>query len=261
MCECSPQTVEGHAYIQWIGTFFGDCVYTPMDQASFALGLISLVCSMFSTLPQIIKNYRKRSVRGLSLGLVLFWTLGDISNWLGTILANQLPTQKLTALFYVSTDVFMVAQYVIYSRYDYERLPEEDEEVQTNVQETSAGPASVLVAAQGVSAMLCNQHYPGSSFGLLAGKILAWCSGLFYFISRIPQLYENYKLKSVKGLSGALLILTVLGNVTYGLSILLRFPPIDNVFFESTLPYLIGSMGTLIFDFATLGQAYYYGGF
>lgn len=63
----------------------------------------------------------------------------------------------------------------------------------------------------------------------------------------------------MEGLSLALFVITILGNSCYGLSILLRLPIIDTKFYLSTLPYIIGSMGTIVFDFVILAQAIHYG--
>lgn len=41
-------------------------------------------------------------------------------------------------------------------------------------------------------------------------------------------------------------ILSVLGNVTYGLGILLY--SVDGVFLLQKLPWLVGSLGTMVFD-------------
>ena len=52
---------------------------------------------------------------------------------------------------------------------------------------------------------------------------------------------------SVEGLSINMFILSVLGNVTYGLGILLY--SVDGVFLLQKLPWLVGSLGTMVFDF------------
>ncbi|KAJ3379133.1 hypothetical protein HDU92_006893, partial [Lobulomyces angularis] len=90
------------------------------------------------------------------------------------------------------------------------------------------------------------------------GSILAWVSGLLYFFSRIPQIIENIKQKSVEGISLSLFVITIFGNIFYGVSVLLRLPEVNEKFFSSTFPYIVGSFGTIIFDFVILFQANYY---
>lgn len=46
-------------------------------------------------------------------------------------------------------------------------------------------------------------------------------------------------------------------QLSYGVSIILR-PPASEKFFTSTLPFLLGSMGTLVFDAVILLQTAYY---
>lgn len=81
---------------------------------------------------------------------------------------------------------------------------------------------------------------------------------MFYYAlpkeCRVPQILENARKKSVQGLSVALFFCTILGNLTYGASIILRFPPLDTHFYASTLPYIFGSLGVLMFDIMILGQ-------
>lgn len=52
---------------------------------------------------------------------------------------------------------------------------------------------------------------------------------------------------SVEGLSYPMFILAVLGNVTYGLGIFLY--SVDPIFLLRKLPWIVGSVGTLFFDF------------
>lgn len=83
---------------------------------------------------------------------------------------------------------------------------------------------------------------------------LIFCGQKVIFPSRIPQILENARKKSVEGLSIALFFCTILGNLTYGASILMRHPPLDTHFYASTLPYIVGSLGVLMFDLMILGQ-------
>lgn len=45
---------------------------------------------------QMIKNFRRiEGIEGISLLLILMWTLGDASNLVGAILTKQLPLQVI----------------------------------------------------------------------------------------------------------------------------------------------------------------------
>ncbi|KAJ3269795.1 PQ loop repeat-containing protein 2 [Terramyces sp. JEL0728] len=278
-CQCYPEFKDGHKYIQWIGTVFNDCVYTPIEQFSFYIAFIGLFCSLIAMFPQFYTNYKLKNVHGLSFGLVLLWTAGDIASLAGTILTKQLTTQKWTAIFFTIIDVAMMIQYFYYSRFypkvyphEYVQVPEVDQDFQ-QPQSTSSvptslvaatlipGAAAIVIPLRSTVAELCNATSEVSNGGKIFGYVLAWSAGLFYFCSRIPQLIQNHKEKSVHGLSLYLFLLSIAGNVGYGVSIFLRMPLIDIEFFLSTFPYLVGSIGVSVLDFGTLYQARLYGGF
>ncbi|KAI9203340.1 PQ loop repeat-domain-containing protein [Polychytrium aggregatum] len=320
LCTCSPESIDGHRYIQWIGTYFGDCVRSDYEIAAFVLGMISILAFVVAMLPQMIKNYQRRSVEGFSFGLVAFWSAGDLSNFLGAVLTNQLSTQKFLAGYFVLSDIVMILQWFYFSS----RTQHEGDEV-TSLLEDQSSSSSYGAASQatgtsessqpeetreegvvrwqtlwsnrfltyGLSSIvaiivsflylgysfsglsllgtsissaalddplpLCDAPLPMTSTTLIIGSVSAWISGTLYFVSRIPQIIENHRIQSVEGLSLALFSFTVVGNLTYAFSIILRFPVVDYLFWCSKFPYLVGSLGTLIFDFVIFVQAYQYG--
>lgn len=94
------------------------------------------------------------------------------------------------------------------------------------------------------------------------GQVLAWMCALIYILSRIPQLYKNYTRKSVEGLSPLLFFSAFMGNLYYTLSILTSCEFLVDTngwnFFLQQLPYIMGSAGTLVFDFAYFYQKLIY---
>ncbi|KAG0681754.1 hypothetical protein C6P42_003841 [Pichia californica] len=96
---------------------------------------------------------------------------------------------------------------------------------------------------------------------LKLGKILAWSCTILYLISRIPQIYTNYKFKSTKGISLKLICFALFGNFFYSMSLLLCESSliggdISKEFWEAEISYFIGALGTVIFDFSVLVQWY-----
>ncbi|KAI8364259.1 PQ loop repeat-domain-containing protein [Choanephora cucurbitarum] len=89
------------------------------------------------------------------------------------------------------------------------------------------------------------------------GRFFAWTCTTLYLMSRIPQLLKNYRRQSVEGLSASLFIFAVFGNLTYASSILSHPGQTVDTLLEA-LPYLIGSAGTLMFDFSIFCQFLYY---
>ncbi|KAJ3219981.1 PQ loop repeat-containing protein 2 [Dinochytrium kinnereticum] len=337
-----------------IGTWFGDCVRTPAEIASFSSGIASLLCYIVALFPQMWMNYKRKSVEGLSAGLVVIWAFGDICNLTGAILTNQLRTQVFVATYFVLVDIVIVLQFLWYTKLRvliFHLQPREGTEREpllpphsggenvdfgrshyatdgkkvvgvgastssldsnegtlvsgsassVDVSNESArtvsslpssgavmaGAVAIAIAglAEGASAIpvslfglhdhhgsslllslagsatqrFCDQRLPMSEFAIVLGSIAAWCSGLLYFFSRIPQIVENSKKRSVEGLSLGLFVFTLTGNLTYGLSILLRGPALDWAFVRSDLPYVLGSIGVLSFDMMIIWQAYLFG--
>lgn len=94
------------------------------------------------------------------------------------------------------------------------------------------------------------------------GFVLAWSCTIVYVSSRCPQLYKNYKRKSVEGISPLLFGSALLGNLTYTLSIVsscsFLFADDKSSFIMKELPYILGSSGTIVFDIAYFYQRYIY---
>jgi uncharacterized protein with PQ loop repeat len=94
---------------------------------------------------------------------------------------------------------------------------------------------------------------PGSWLARL-GPPVAWTSGLAYLLSRTPQIAHMLQRgpRAAEGLAPSMFLTAFIANGLYGMSVLLRRPKIDESFWLSTLPFIIGSMGTMIFDFTIL---------
>lgn len=85
------------------------------------------------------------------------------------------------------------------------------------------------------------------------GRFFAWLCTFLYLSSRLPQIYQNFSRRSVEGLSMALFFFAAMGNLTYVLSIFSN-PHATRATMLEAVPYIIGSAGTLIFDFTIFGQ-------
>lgn len=99
----------------------------------------------------------------------------------------------------------------------------------------------------------------------IIGRIFAWLCTSLYLTSRLPQIWKNYVRKSVEGLSMYLFVFAFLGNFFYVCSILTSPeahvpPPASIKFFKESLPYLLGSGGTFIFDVTIVSQSFIYRG-
>lgn len=86
----------------------------------------------------------------------------------------------------------------------------------------------------------------------IGAQILGYLSAICYLTARIPQIFKNYREKSCEGLALLFFILSLLGNATYGLSILSH--SLQKQYLITNLPWLIGSLGTMIEDAIIFAQ-------
>jgi uncharacterized protein with PQ loop repeat len=100
-----------------------------------------------------------------------------------------------------------------------------------------------------------NQHHhlppPAPTWDRIVGRISAWVCTVLYMTSRLPQIWTNLSRKSVQGLSILLFMAAAMGNALYSISILvnpLSSGPHRYAYISESLPFLLGSGGTLIFD-------------
>lgn len=101
---------------------------------------------------------------------------------------------------------------------------------------------------------------PSPSWERILGRISAWICTVLYMTSRLPQIWENHVRKSVQGLSILLFIAAALGNFFYSVSVLVNpmalegSPEAKRDYLRESLPFLLGSGGTLVFDAVIVGQ-------
>ncbi|KAJ9619666.1 hypothetical protein H2203_008448 [Taxawa tesnikishii (nom. ined.)] len=91
----------------------------------------------------------------------------------------------------------------------------------------------------------------------IGAEVLGYASAVCYLGARIPQIIKNYREKSCDGLSLLFFLLSLLGNLTYGAGIL--FHSVEKQYFLTNLPWLIGSLGTMVEDAVIFYQFSIYG--
>ncbi|TRY82429.1 hypothetical protein DNTS_007882 [Danionella cerebrum] len=252
--------------IPWIWYGLGECAHGPRDIASVVLGLLSIVCFILSSLPQYYSSCKTGNMdSALSIWFLLFWLAGDSCNLIGSFLADQLPLQKYTAVYYVLADLLMLGMYMYYKMKNQAsseytllsavstlcllgitssllRLPSSSPENQMS----SGFRGRVLLGLGEVTASV--QPFKTTEIiGFTIGSI----SSVLYLCSRLPQIYTNFQRKSTEGVSFFLFALVILGNTTYGISVLVKSPDPgqgETSYIIHHLPWLIGSLGTLALD-------------
>ncbi|GIJ84235.1 hypothetical protein Asppvi_003075 [Aspergillus pseudoviridinutans] len=83
-------------------------------------------------------------------------------------------------------------------------------------------------------------------------QVLGYISAVCYLGARLPQIYKNYCDKSCEGLSLLFFILSLMGNLTYGAGILCHST--EKNYVVTNLPWLIGSLGTMVEDVVIFAQ-------
>ncbi|PVF94623.1 PQ-loop-domain-containing protein [Serendipita vermifera] len=275
----------------------------PRDQASSALGWVSIACWILVYTPQIIENYQLKSGEGLSVLFILIWLAGDITNLLGAAIAGLIPTVIILAIYYTLCDIILLIQiyyYRLYPKYrNREVLVTSPDQIQAPVLPTPPiaseqtpllpQPAKTTLSDPDPSNSTffvpnwlrrSAQYLGGLSFVTLAGltawwiagkqdgpgggqdevfdwtsQVLGWISAFLYIGSRIPQIAKNRETKC-EGLSLALFLFAILGNVTYVLSICVISMKREHLLLSA--PWLAGSIITIFLDFFVLGQFFYY---
>lgn len=121
-----------------------------------------------------------------------------------------------------------------------------------------AGAVGWLLAWQvGAWAPTDESSGDGSGVDTSAGpQVLGYISAVSYLGARIPQIIKNYRERSCEGLSLLFFILSLFGNITYGASILLH--SLDKDYLIVSLPWLLGSFGTMAEDIVIFMQFHIY---
>eukprot|EP00039_Didymoeca_costata_P001287 m.51259 g.51259 ORF g.51259 m.51259 type:complete len:315 (+) comp10722_c0_seq2:220-1164(+) len=258
-----------HRYL-WVYSVFGECVVDNLQFVGFCLGMLSNVCWLLAQGPQLWKNFVQGKAEGLSIYFLADWLLGDITNLIGCLYADQVATQLFTAIYFCFIDSLMVLQWVFY----YNKNSDKSASVAVN---SWLLPLIIIAAPSFIMSTMMqgddmNSYVPRGHGRMLleapkvtavdttrglVGYILGWVSGMLYFTSRIPQILKNFKRKTCEGLSPIMFSMAVLGNVLYAAGVLMI--SVDPTFILNHLPWLIGSIGTLFFDFTILVQYFIYG--
>ncbi|AMD19169.1 HBR268Wp [Eremothecium sinecaudum] len=256
---------------------------------SFYSGAVSFVFGIFCTFPQLVETYNYKTVEGLSPLFVLCWTLGDLTTMIGAILTYQLPFQVLLAFYFLTNDFVLCGQYYYYGVI-YKNTLATKRRASKSVESYLEASSYTYQATPPVSerrgrfrSLLCMLLMAGRSHALpivmnvvspdmpplqpfpkppsATGALISWIGGLLYVGARIPQLLKNYCRKSTDGLSPILFTCTFLSNITYVLSIFTSSGYLENPdrakYVINALPFLVGCLGTVVFDLMYFYQHYF----
>lgn len=225
-------------------------------------------------MPQVIKNYRLRDADGLSFEFLTVWLAGDVANFIGCIITGQLPFQIYLSVYFIIIDTILCIQWLYYVKYtdncirrwfdgnEISGIKSEETNEQSSLLRSSQNNnkkyATMMMfvflmtfnnndlTATTMSTMNISSVDEGMNT-IWVGRFFAWFCTALYLSSRLPQIYQNYRRRSVEGLSMFLFFFAAMGNLTYVLGIFTN-PHATRATFLEAIPYIIGSAGTLIFD-------------
>ncbi|KAG2218810.1 hypothetical protein INT45_005457 [Circinella minor] len=257
------------------------------DLWAYIFGYASIGCWFVVFTPQIWENYVRKNTDGVSITFLLLWILGDIFNLVGVFLEDLLVTMLFIALYYLFADTLLMGQVIFYRWKNGDKnkllvdettrlLDDENNdtsegsiEVELMVPKDPARTRRTVRMFAFLSILLSAALVLGSAyyfFGMgekadvgqlhVLPQILGYASALLYCVSRIPQIMHNFRNESVEGLSLWMFVFSVAGNVTYCVSIFVK--SMDRTYLLTNYPWLLGSGGTLFFDFTIFFQFYMY---
>ncbi|KAL2367453.1 vacuolar membrane PQ loop repeat protein [Blastomyces gilchristii SLH14081] len=114
----------------------------------------------------------------------------------------------------------------------------------------AAGAAGWAIAWQSGVWQPTTREQPGNM--AVGAQVFGYLSAVCYLGARIPQILKNYREKSCEGLSLLFFIFSLMGNLSYGAGIL--FHSTEKGYFLKNLPWLIGSLGTMVEDAVIFAQ-------
>lgn len=262
-----PVLKGGHEADAWIWSLFGECAYTRREVSSVYFGYISILFWLFAQFPQLVENAYRNNADSISLLFLFNWLSGDLANLIGCVLTHQMPFQFWLAVYFVFIDTSLFLQSIYFKRTRLSTNREEVVDIDDNnptenspllpedaTRRDSTGSSTFLAVASSLFSLASALPIQPLSFSTLdevdptyqIGRFFSWVCTILYVSSRLPQIYKNYLRQSCDGLAIVMFGCALLGNLTYSISILVKSS--DPAHLLNSLPYLLGSGGTVMFD-------------
>ncbi|KTW27042.1 hypothetical protein T552_02534 [Pneumocystis carinii B80] len=222
------------------------------ESLSGIFGAISIAFWLITVYPQLIENYKRKSGDSLSLHFLCLWLIGDIFSLIGSVWGKLISVIIAVQVYFFLADLVLILQ-ILY----YRRKPGLRSKVRLSTLKGATLSqffvSLIIVIIFGILGWIITVLMGGikkpkmevdDPTGFL---ILGYIGSFFYLFARVPQILKNYRSKSTDGLSPLFFAYTVLGNLTYLVSILLI--DTSRKYILINLPWLLSSFGTLFMDF------------
>ncbi|CAI5759009.1 unnamed protein product [Candida verbasci] len=269
-------------------------VASTRSKISGVMGSTSLACWIVLLMPQLIEQWRLKSVEGIAIGFISIWFLGDLFNAIGAIWAHLLPEVIFLAIWFCIADSLMIFSYFYYTKiyhkkhlhhhhgHHHQHSHGENEEHRPLIRRRSSTLTDIALEPEYhsifvkyilpiifvISCGFIGYFLNGSKDQVdkpidsphdvisFGPQVMGYCSAILYLGARIPQIIQNYQRKSVHGLSLLFFLFSTLGNLTYAGQIL--FYRSDLKYVVLNLSWLLGSIGTIVEDAIIFIQFYIY---
>ncbi|KAG5518291.1 hypothetical protein PMAC_003087 [Pneumocystis sp. 'macacae'] len=232
------------------------------EALSGVFGSISLASWIITVYPQLIENYRRKSGDSISLSFLFLWLVGDIFGLIGSIWGKLIHIIIAIQVYFFLADLLLISQ-VLYYKCRYHLRNNVQDRIFKGTTPLQIFLSILVVVVFGVLGWIItvaiggvkkpDTHTPTSVGFLIFGYIGAF----LYLFARIPQIIKNFRSKSTEGLSLLFFAFTLLGNITYAISILSI--DVSRRYIFMNFPWLLGSLGTLFMDILIFFQFMIYG--
>lgn len=216
------------------------------------MGLGSTISLVFTVLnmslwtgimfPQIHKNYKLKSSNAISYLLVFFWFVGSVLSIVSAYLKKS-----SNSIIYIGIH-HLIMNFVIMTQLLYYRIKSK-----SYISYNESVITSITIVFLITLLFIANFTYDIND--KLLPEIIAWLSLFIYTISRIPQIYLNWKRQSVHGLSYLSFVCITLTNLCFAASIFAHL--LDkklSTVLTKNLQWIIGIVLTAVSDIIILFQ-------
>ena len=206
---------------------------------SYVFGIFSLIFYSIVYLPQFILIYRTKNSEDLSILMLILWSQADALSLMGVILLQLEINLMVIGWYHLFVGILMML-FTFYYRKKY-RIGD--------------GVSIGIFITTNIVTCSVLQNLITEPL-LQPGEILGWITACLYIIGRFPQIYLNFKTKSVESLSVLMYVYTILGNLFYICSIV-TFSS-DYEYIRVNMPWIVLGIVIIVLDIFIIIQCKYY---
>lgn len=206
---------------------------------SYVFSIFSLVFYSIVYLPQFILIYKTKNSEDLSILMLIMWSQADALSLMGVIMLQLELNLIIIGWYHLFIGIFMML-FTFFYRKKYRILD---------------GLSIGIFVTINIVTCSVLQHLITEPL-LEPGEIIGWITTCLYIIGRFPQIYMNFKTRSVEGLSVLMYVYTILGNLFYICSILTFVN--DPEYILLNMPWIVLGIVLIILDIFIIIQCKYY---